>query len=75
MTTTIRLSADIEKRLDMLAKKTGRSKSFYIRELVEGNIDQLEDYYLAADTLERLQSGKEKKHNLASVREELGLED
>jgi len=73
MTTTIRLSPETERRLGLLAKKTGRSKSFYIRELVEGNIDALEDYYLAADTLERIRSGKEKKHSAASVREQLGL--
>jgi len=75
MTTTIRLSAEIEERLDRLAKKTGRTKSFYIRELVENHLEALEDYYLAADTFEKVRSGKEKKHSSASVREELGLAD
>lgn len=75
MTTTIRLSPETEKRLELLAKKTGRSKSFYIREMIEGKIDEIEDYYLAANTLERVRGGKEKAHSLAAVREHLGLED
>ncbi|MBZ0188738.1 MAG: DUF6290 family protein [Candidatus Obscuribacterales bacterium] len=75
MTTSIRLSAEIEARLDLLAQKTGRTKSFYIRELIENNIEALEDYYLAADTFERIRSGKEKTHSSAAVRKELGLAD
>ncbi|QQR59656.1 MAG: ribbon-helix-helix domain-containing protein [Candidatus Melainabacteria bacterium] len=75
MTTTIRLSPEIEQRLDLLSQRTGRSKSFYIREMIEGNIDALEDYYLAAETLERIRSGKEKTHNAAEVRKQLGLAD
>lgn len=75
MTTTIRLSPETEKRLELLARKTGRSKSFYIREMIESKIDEIENYYLAADTLERVRGGKEKVHSLAAVREQLGLED
>ncbi|MBS2007548.1 MAG: ribbon-helix-helix protein, CopG family [Cyanobacteria bacterium SZAS TMP-1] len=75
MSTSIRLSAEIEKRLETLAKKTGRTKAFYIRELIEDNITELEDYYLAADTLARVRSKKEKTHASASMREHLGLAD
>jgi len=75
MSTSIRLSPDIEKRLEALAKKTGRTKAFYIREMIEGNIGEMEDYYLAANTLARIRSSKEKVHSAASVREQLGLED
>jgi RHH-type rel operon transcriptional repressor/antitoxin RelB len=75
MSTSIRLSPDIEERLDALAKKTGRTKAFYIREMIEGNIADMEDYYLAGKTMERVRSGKEKIHSAASVREQLGLED
>lgn len=75
MSTSIRLSAEIEERLDTLAKKTGRTKAFYIRQMIEEHIDDLEDYYLALGTLERVRSGKEKRHDSASVREQLGLAD
>ena len=41
----LRLSK-IEKRLDALAKKTGRTKSFYAREAILRQIEDLEDYYI-----------------------------
>jgi RHH-type rel operon transcriptional repressor/antitoxin RelB len=43
----LRLPPDIEKRLDDLAKRTGRSKSFYAREAILEHIDDLEDLYIA----------------------------
>jgi RHH-type rel operon transcriptional repressor/antitoxin RelB len=43
----LRLPPDIEKRLDDLARKTGRTKSFYAREALMEYIDDLEDLYLA----------------------------
>jgi len=46
----IRLQPDIEKRLDRLAEKTGRTKTFYAREAILQHLEYLEDYYLAADT-------------------------
>jgi RHH-type rel operon transcriptional repressor/antitoxin RelB len=75
MATSIRLSQDIEKRLDFLATETGRTKAFYLRELIEQGIQDLEDYYLAADVLEQVRKGKEKVHPAAEVRESLGLDD
>ena len=50
---TLRLPADIEKRLDLLAKKTGRTKNFYVRQAILRHIDDLEDYYLARRRLSR----------------------
>ena len=43
----LRLPAEIEKRLDALAKKTGRSKSYYAREAILRQLEDIEDYYLA----------------------------
>lgn len=39
----IRLPEDIELRLNNLAKKTGRSKTFYVREAILEYLDDLED--------------------------------
>lgn len=75
MSTSIRFSPEIEQRLERLAKETGRSKSFYIKELVESHLADLEDCYLAEATLERIRAGKEKTHSSASVRKQLGLAD
>ena len=49
----LRLPAEIEKRLDALAKKTGRSKSYYAREAILRQIEDIEDYYLARRRLAR----------------------
>jgi len=49
----LRLPAEIEIRLDSLAKKTGRSKSFYAREAILRHLEDLEDYHLARRRLAR----------------------
>jgi RHH-type transcriptional regulator, rel operon repressor / antitoxin RelB len=49
----LRLPVQIEKRLDSLAKKTGRSKSFYAREAILRHLEDLEDYHLARRRLAR----------------------
>ena len=51
MPLSIRLPDEINERLDFLARQTGRTKAFYIREALAEMIDDLEDYYLAADSL------------------------
>jgi RHH-type rel operon transcriptional repressor/antitoxin RelB len=75
MATSIRLSAEAEQRLDFLAAQTGRTKAFYLRQMIESGLDDLEDYYLAADVLERVRQGKEEIHSSAQVRSDLGLDD
>jgi RHH-type transcriptional regulator, rel operon repressor / antitoxin RelB len=71
----IRLPPDIEKRLEALAKKTGRSKTYYAREAILEKLDDLEDYYLAEATMDKLRRGEMRTHTLEQVKKELGLED
>ena len=59
MPTSIRLSPEIEQRLDFLTSKTGRTKAFYLREMIERGLEDMEDYYLAAEVLERIRRGEE----------------
>ncbi len=75
MATSIRLDPTLERRLNNLATQTGRSKAYYLRELVKNGLDDLEDYYLAAATLERVRKGDEKVYSSEEVRKELGLDD
>jgi RHH-type transcriptional regulator, rel operon repressor / antitoxin RelB len=75
MPTSIRLSPKAEQRLESLAAQTGRSKAFYLRQMIENGLDDLEDYYLAADVLERVRKGEEKIHPGSQVRTDLGLGD
>ena len=75
MATSIRLSPELGDRLDRLASKTGRTKAFYLREIIANGISELEEYYLAADTVARVRAGSEKVYSSAEVRNELGLDD
>jgi len=49
----LRLPADLEKRLGELARKTGRSKSYYARLAIEEFLEDQEDYLLAISRLEK----------------------
>ena len=75
MPTSIRLPEEIERRLDDLARRTGRTKAYYIREMILEKIDELEDYYLAADGLSRVRKGEETVYDAEQVRKDFGLED
>lgn len=75
MATSIRLEPAIEQRLDRLAQMTGRTKAYYLRELVTDGLDDLEDYYQAAATMERVRKGDETIYSAAQVRLHLGLAD
>ncbi|MGL4601873.1 MAG: type II toxin-antitoxin system RelB family antitoxin [Plesiomonas sp.] len=71
----IRLPDDIETRLTALASKTGRTKTFYAREAILTHLEDLEDYYLAAQTISEIRKGAEKTYGSEDVRAALGLED
>lgn len=65
----LRLDPKIEERLDRLAKKTGRTKSYYAREAILEHLEDLEDTYLALRRLER----PGKTYSAGEVKRELGL--
>ena len=65
----LRLDPKIEERLDRLAKRTGRTKSYYAREAILEHLEDLEDTYLALRRLE--QPGK--TYSAKEVKRELGL--
>jgi RHH-type transcriptional regulator, rel operon repressor / antitoxin RelB len=75
MATSIRLTPEIEQRLDFLAANTGRTKAYYLREIIEQGIEDMEDYYLATNVLERVRKGEEQVHSAANVRRDLGLDN
>ena len=69
----VRLSSDIEKRLDDLAKATGRTKTYYVREAILEHLDDMEEAYFAEATLERVRRGDERV--LSSEEFWRGMED
>jgi RHH-type transcriptional regulator, rel operon repressor / antitoxin RelB len=48
----IRIPEEIEKRLQNLADKTGRTKTYYARKAILGFLEDMEDTYLALERLE-----------------------
>ncbi len=71
----LRIPKSVGQRLEILAKKTGRSKTYYIREAIMEHLDDLEDIYLAEQVLERVRRGEESVSSLDEVEHRLDLED
>lgn len=67
---TIRLDPSTEEKLSNLARQTGRSKTYYVKQAIEGFLEEREDYLLALAVLER----DEPRKSMAEMRKELGLE-
>lgn len=65
--TMIRLDDETEARLARLAERTGRSKSFYVREATLEKLEEYEDYYLAKDALEEFRQSDDALIDLADV--------
>ena len=71
----LRLPPEIEKRLTELAERTGRTKSYYVREAVLEHLADMEDIYLAAQRLEDVRAGRSGTLALAEVESAIGLDD
>ena len=71
----IRLPKDLEARLDRLAKETGRTKTYYVREAITEHLSELEDMYLAERVLERVRAGTESTVQLEDMIARYGVED
>jgi len=68
----VRLPRGMEKRLDILAKRTGKTKSFYVRQALIENFDDMEDAKLADQAWERALSG-DPIYTHDEVKEMLGI--
>ncbi len=71
----VRVSEELEMRLDRLAQLTGRTKTYYVREAIEDHLDDLEEAYLAEKVLKKVRSGGEKLMPLEDVVKQYGLDD
>ena len=70
-----RLSPQIEERIEALSKRTGQSKADLLSHILESGLDDVEDYYEAIETLERIRSGQETVYTEAEVMARLGLDN
>ncbi|HEU5223375.1 MAG TPA: ribbon-helix-helix protein, CopG family [Candidatus Lumbricidophila sp.] len=48
----IKMDSELVSALDAIAKRTGRSKTYYLTELVKEFLEDAEDYALAVEALE-----------------------
>lgn len=69
----LRIDDETEKRLEALAARTGRTKSFYAREAIIAHLDDLEDFYLAEERMKNFRA--QDAIPLAQLKAELGLGD
>lgn len=73
--TSLRLPDDINARLNALAQRTGRSKTFYILEAIREHIDDLEDLYESQQIIQLVREGKMKVYTSEEVEKMLELEN
>lgn len=71
----VRLPPELDKRLSRLSKKTSRSKSYYVKEALQGYLDDMEDIYLAEKRKADLKAGKERLWTQEEIEAGLDLED
>lgn len=69
----VRIDPETEKRLTVLAQRTGRTKTFYAREAILAHLDDLEDFYLAEERMRDFRA--DDAIPLADLKRDLGLED
>ena len=51
-TIAVSLQKELHQRLSSLATRTGRSKSFYVKQALVRYLEDMEDLYLAVDRIE-----------------------
>ncbi|NLE80052.1 MAG: ribbon-helix-helix protein, CopG family [Rhodococcus sp.] len=71
MTISIRLTEEEEERLDSLARRTGRSKSFYVRTALREYLADLEDAFAADAAIEAFEAGGRRSRPLSSLEAEI----
>ena len=71
----VRISDKLDNRLKRLAKKTHRTKTFYVREAILHHMDELEETYLAEKALSKFEAGAQETISLEDLEKELGLEN
>ena len=72
---SLRLPEDLRIRLEKLAKRTGRSKTFYMVEAITEKLEDLEYLYLVEQRTLALREGRSKTYTLDEVEKRLGLVD
>ncbi len=75
MPTSVRLTPELEDRLSRLADVTGRTKAYYIKEVVSSSIDRMEYEYGIMKDFEDYRASRLKSLSSDEVDELLGFKD
>ncbi len=70
----IRLPQSIEKRLEKLARRTGRTKTYYVRKAILQHLEDLEDMEAAERALKRIGNRREHTIPLEDIMRDHGME-
>jgi RHH-type transcriptional regulator, rel operon repressor / antitoxin RelB len=73
MTIAVRLTDEQQRRLDALSARTGRSRSFYVKEALETHLDELEERFWAHDVISAWEASEQKTRPIDDLKAELGL--
>ncbi len=73
MTAAVRLPEALQKRLDNLATKTHRSKSYYLRHALEVFLEEKEEVLIASSRWEEYKKNGEKSISLEEIEKKMGL--
>lgn len=71
---SVRLPVEIEHKLEVLAEKTGRTKSYYAKKAIMQYLEDMEDLHLAVQAYEEHLETGGKTYSSDDVRKELALD-
>lgn len=69
----VRLTPEEEARLDALAARTGRSKTFYVRQAIAAHLDELEEVYWADEAIRKFETSGKTSRPAQELWDELGV--
>lgn len=73
MPLSVRLTPEEEARLNALAARTGRSKTFYVRQAIEAHLDELEELYWADEAVRQYEESGKQSRPARQLWDELGV--
>ena len=73
MPLSVRLTPEEEARLNALAARTGRSKTFYVRQAIKAHLDELEELYWADEAVRRYEESGKQSRPARQLWDELGV--
>jgi RHH-type transcriptional regulator, rel operon repressor / antitoxin RelB len=71
----LRLPPSLEKHLEKLARRTGRTKTYHVRKAIREHLENMVDIKRAERALQRIRKGDASTIPLQEVMNRYGLED